>query len=74
MDLKISGSSRSQLAALASKNAASIATLHQTGPLGVGLLGMALASFPRPAEAIRHHRRPGGRAAVSSWPPPRSSS
>jgi hypothetical protein len=41
-DLKMSGSSIRQLAALASKNAASIATLRETGPLGGGILGLIL--------------------------------
>ena len=42
MDLKMSGSSSRQMAALASKNAASIATLQRTGPLGASLLGIVL--------------------------------
>ena len=41
-DLKMSASSQRQLAALASKNAASIATLRKTGPLGCGILGLIL--------------------------------
>jgi len=42
MDLKMSGSSTRQLAALASKNAASITMLRQTGPLACGVLGLVL--------------------------------
>ncbi len=42
MDLKMSGSSRRQLAALASKNAALIGTLRERGPLGGGILGLIL--------------------------------
>lgn len=55
MDLKMSGSSQHQLADLASKNAASIGTLLQTGPLGGGILGLifiAAAAIP-----FRRHRR-----------------
>jgi hypothetical protein len=40
MDLKMSGSSQRQLAALASKNAGLIGTLRETGPLGCGILGL----------------------------------
>jgi hypothetical protein len=40
MDLKMSASSRHQLAALASKNAAQITTLRETGPLGGSILGL----------------------------------
>ena len=42
MDLKMSGSSRRQLAALASKNAASIGMLRITGPFGGGIGGLVL--------------------------------
>ena len=42
MDLKMSASSQRQLAVLASKNAASISTLLQTGPLFCGILGLML--------------------------------
>ncbi len=41
-DLKMSGSSQRQLAALASKNAAEIVRLRETGPLGCGILGLIL--------------------------------
>lgn len=41
-DLKMSGSSQRQLAALASKNAATMATLRKTGPLGCGIGGLIL--------------------------------
>jgi hypothetical protein len=40
MDLKMSGSSRHQLAVLADKNAALIGTLRETGPFGCGVLGL----------------------------------
>jgi hypothetical protein len=42
MDLKMSASSQRQLAVLASKNAASISTLLQTGPLFCGIGGLML--------------------------------
>ena len=42
MDLKMSASSQRQLAVLASKNAASIRTLLETGPLFCGILGLML--------------------------------
>ncbi len=41
-DLKMSGSSQRQLAALASKNAAEIVMLRETGPLGCGIGGLIL--------------------------------
>ena len=64
MDLKMSASSQRQLAALASKNAASIAMLRKTGPGGCGVLGLILilaATIP-----FRRHWR----AALSRriWP------
>jgi hypothetical protein len=61
-DLKMSESSRGQLAALASKKAASIAMLQKTAPLGGGILGLILilaGTVP-----FRRHRRPAfGRQA-----------
>jgi hypothetical protein len=42
MDLKMSGPSQRQLAALASKNATQITTLRETGPLGCGICGLIL--------------------------------
>ncbi len=41
-DLKMSVSSQRQLAALASKNAATMAMLRETGPLGCGIGGLIL--------------------------------
>ena len=55
MDLRMSGSSQRQLADLASKNAAEIAALRETGPLGCGIVGLILilaATIP-----FRRHRR-----------------
>ncbi len=62
MDLKMSGSSTRQLAALASKNAASITMLRQTGPLACGVLGLILLAATIP---FRRHWR----VAIRRRPP-----
>gem|GEM_PF-1402003 len=62
MDLKMSGSSTRQLAALASKNAASITMLRQTGPLACGVLGLVLLAATIP---FRRHWR----VAIRRRPP-----